>query len=126
MNRRSLITLVLLVGMSGSLSGCSLFLVRRPPSQPQVEEWPMCTENRVWPIVDAVSAAMMLSPLVYFAAFERDSETRTLALVVGIPLFGASAAGFGYSSFTGFGETARCAKLHREYEAPLELSGRLR
>lgn len=45
-------------------SGCSFVLVRRAPDPPPEKQWVLCTENRLWPVVDVLAAAALLSPLV--------------------------------------------------------------
>lgn len=101
-------------------SGCSFVLVRRAPDPLPEERWVTCTENRLWPVVDVLAAAALVSPLVYIATSETNAERRTLGLVLGIPLFGAGAAAFGVSGYSGFRETSRCNEIHDEYERGLE------
>ena len=69
------------------------------------------------PVVDALVAALVLSPLVYIAVAEENESDRTLGLVLGVPFFGSTAIAYGSSSFYGFRETNRCRQLHRAYES---------
>ena len=98
-------------------TGCSYLLVQRAPRPPPEDKWVRCTENPAMPVVDALVAALVLSPLVYIAVAEDNQSDRTLGLVLGVPFFGSTAVAYGSSSFYGFRETNRCRQLHRAYES---------
>ena len=93
-------------------SGCSLTLIKAPPSEPRPQVYPECHESPAAVVADVLFA--VLSGAVVVAAADEDAQTddETGTMV----LFGGLAVLHTVSAAVGVRWTSRCSRLHTEWE----------
>lgn len=100
-----------------SVQGCSLLLVKGPPTGSMAPAQVSCTRSNALPVLDATMAGVALyTGSVLLAGGARSEGWAVGASVVGGGLVGEGLV-FGVSSLIGFHRTARCRAAQRDPRA---------